>query len=603
MERKQTAESLGSMAIGKYQLFASLGRGGMADVYLAIARGPMGFNKLTVIKRLRSEVAADPSFAHMLLDEARLAARLSHANVVHTYEVGETNNGYFIAMEYLEGQPLVRIARVARTKGQEKLEAPLCARIIADALGGLQYAHELRDYDGTPLRIIHRDVSPHNIFVTYDGAVKLMDFGIAKASSSSTQTEVGVLKGKIAYMAPEQATGGEVDRRADIFAMGIVLWELLTGERLFHAGSAPATLHRLLSQPIPRVSSVVPDIAPALDAAVAKALERDPGSRFQTAQEMRNALEEYVIASGATLRQEAIGRRVSELFEETRQNVQRQIQMHMAEVSLATSTGELAALNVEALRREGPPSSNSGRNLLQLGNSTDSSASGSGVLSMKPGEAGRGEEEEPKKRGAFLFLALGVVLAGVLLGVVLFGLRGHAEPAAMPEATTTPIAVEPPAAATASPPAATTTPVATTATATAAEVSPPASASVSASPVAVATPAAAHGTDRGDSPRLVDHHRAAPAPPPSKPAPPAPAPAPPPAAPVETGTGYLTLDTYPWTRVSENGKPLGVTPLVHIALSAGSHVLTLENPDQGIKQTYPVTVKADETVSRRLGLK
>ncbi|HEY2513502.1 MAG TPA: serine/threonine-protein kinase, partial [Polyangiaceae bacterium] len=547
---------------------------------------PMGFNKLTVIKRLRSEVAADPSFAHMLLDEARLAARLSHANVVHTYEVGETNNGYFIAMEYLEGQPLVRIARVARTKGQEKLEPPLCARIIADALGGLHYAHELRDYDGTPLRIIHRDVSPHNIFVTYDGAVKLMDFGIAKATSSSTQTEVGVLKGKIAYMAPEQATGGEVDRRADVFAMGIVLWELLTGERLFHAGSAPTTLHRLLSQPIPRVSSVFPGVDPALDAAVAKALEREPGKRFQTAQEMRNALEEYVLGSGATLRQEAIGRRVSELFEETRQNVQRQIQMHMAEVSLATSTGELAALNVEALRRDGPPSSMSGRNLLQLGNSSDSMASGSGVLSMKPGEGSA--EEEKRKRGGFLFLALGVVLVGVLLGVVLFGLRGRA---ATPEVTVTP-AVEPPV-----PTVPATPPAATTALATVApEPSSAPSASAPPAPVAVATPAPA------PAPAHVEHHHAA-APPPPPPKPAAPAPPPPAAAPAETGTGYLTLDTYPWTRVSENGKPLGVTPLVHVALSAGSHVLTLENPDQGIKQTYPVTVKADETVSRRLGLK
>jgi serine/threonine-protein kinase len=546
----------------------------------------MGFNKLTVIKRLRSEVAADPSFAHMLLDEARLAARLSHANVVHTYEVGETNNGYFIAMEYLEGQPLVRIARVARTKGQEKLEPPLCARIIADALGGLHYAHELRDYDGTPLRIIHRDVSPHNIFVTYDGAVKLMDFGIAKATSSSTQTEVGVLKGKIAYMAPEQATGGEVDRRADVFAMGIVLWELLTGERLFHAGSAPTTLHRLLSQPIPRVSSVFPGVDPALDAAVAKALEREPGKRFQTAQEMRNALEEYVLGSGATLRQEAIGRRVSELFEETRQNVQRQIQMHMAEVSLATSTGELAALNVEALRRDGPPSSMSGRNLLQLGNSSDSMASGSGVLSMKPGEGSA--EEEKRKRGGFLFLALGVVLVGVLLGVVLFGLRGRA---ATPEVTVTP-AVEPPV-----PTVPATPPAATTALATVApEPSSAPSASAPPAPVAVATPAPA------PAPAHVEHHHAA-APPPPPPKPAAPAPPPPAAAPAETGTGYLTLDTYPWTRVSENGKPLGVTPLVHVALSAGSHVLTLENPDQGIKQTYPVTVKADETVSRRLGLK
>ncbi len=381
MERDAASESIGSMAIGKYQIFASLGRGGMADVFLAVARGPMGFNKLTVIKRLRADHAADPSFANMLLEEARLAARLSHPNVVHTYEVGEENGVYFIAMEYLEGQPLVRVARTS-AKADQKLSAPVSARIIADALSGLHYAHELRDYDGTSLKIIHRDVSPHNIFVTYDGVVKLMDFGIAKASSSATQTEVGVLKGKLAYMAPEQVMSDPVDRRADIFAMGIVLWELLTGERLFNSAAAAATMHKLITQPIPRLSEKIPTIDPKLDAAVARALEKKPENRFQTAAEMRNALEEYISGSGTTLpRQEEIGRRVSELFEDTRQNVKRQIQVHMAQVSLATSTGELMMLNADALKRvnvaEPTPS---GRNLLSLG-ATDGSGSDVGPAS------------------------------------------------------------------------------------------------------------------------------------------------------------------------------------------------------------------------------
>ncbi|MDB4940788.1 MAG: serine/threonine protein kinase, partial [Labilithrix sp.] len=224
-------EGTPTTAFGKYQLFASLGRGGMADVFLAVARGQMGFNKLAVVKRLRQALAEEAAFRTMFLDEARLAARLSHPNIVHTYEVGEQDGVYFIAMEYLEGQSLNKVMKEALRR-KDGLEPEVSARIIADALGGLGYAHGLADYDGRPLGIIHRDVSPHNIFVTYDGHTKLVDFGIAKAALSSTETEVGVLKGKVAYMSPEQAMGGRIDQRADIFAMGIVLWELLARQRL-----------------------------------------------------------------------------------------------------------------------------------------------------------------------------------------------------------------------------------------------------------------------------------------------------------------------------------------------------------------------------------
>src|SRR5579864_5693563 len=170
MERERIPESIDQMAIGKYHLFASLGRGGMADVFLAVARGPMGFNKLVVVKRLRTQEA---TLVSMFLDEARLSARLNHPNIVHTYEVGECGGDYFIAMEYLEGQSLNEILKQA-IRTQANFGVNLAVRVIADALAGLHYAHELMDYDGTSLRIVHRDISPHNVFVTYDGQVKLV---------------------------------------------------------------------------------------------------------------------------------------------------------------------------------------------------------------------------------------------------------------------------------------------------------------------------------------------------------------------------------------------------------------------------------------------
>lgn len=301
-------EGTGTTAFGKYQLFASLGRGGMADVFLSVARGQMGFNKLAVIKRLRQALAEEPAFRNMFLDEARLAARLNHPNIVHTYEVGEQNGVYFIAMEYLEGQSLNKVLKEALRR-KEGIEPEVCARIVADALAGLHHAHTLADYDGRPLSIIHRDVSPHNIFVTYDGHTKLVDFGIAKAALSSTETEVGVLKGKVAYMSPEQAMGGRIDCRSDLFAMGIVLWELLARQRLMTGDNAANTLHKLMNEPIPRVAQAVPTIDPTLDMIVARALEKDPNLRFQSAVEMKDALEAWLAVSrGSRVRTTSVAR-------------------------------------------------------------------------------------------------------------------------------------------------------------------------------------------------------------------------------------------------------------------------------------------------------
>ncbi len=238
-------------SLGKYRFVATLGHGGMAEVFLAVALGPAGFNKLQVIKRLRPNLAEDPDLCAMFLDEARLAARLNHRNVVQTNEVDRVDGQYFMAMEYLDGQPLHRILVQAKKLGRP-LPLPAISRVLCDALAGLHYAHQLADYDGAPLGVVHRDVSPQNIFVTYDGQVKIVDFGIAKAARRAVETETGVIKGKVSYMAPEQAFG-DVDGRADVFAVGVVLWELVAGRRLWQGMGDPEILGALVRE-VPRLA-------------------------------------------------------------------------------------------------------------------------------------------------------------------------------------------------------------------------------------------------------------------------------------------------------------------------------------------------------------
>ena len=297
----------------------------MADVYLAMARGPSGVRKLVVVKCMRAGSELDSALAQMFLDEGRLAALLSHANVVHTYEVGQSEQGSYIVMEYLHGQALSAIARVAKP-----LAPRLSARIAADALAGLHYVHELRDLDGTPLSIVHRDLSPPNIFVTHDGVVKLVDFGIAKtAIATRASTEAGLVKGKLAYMAPEQTTSGVVDRRADIYAMGVVLWELLAARRLVEDLSPASVLRHTLHGTAPLVSSIRAEIDPALDRIVDRALRRDPETRYGTALEMQEALEEFLAQGPATGGKE-LGQLMSAHFALQRQHRELQIQSWVA---------------------------------------------------------------------------------------------------------------------------------------------------------------------------------------------------------------------------------------------------------------------------------
>jgi serine/threonine-protein kinase len=306
-----------SNVLGKYRLIAELGHGGMADVYLAVAHGPAGFNKLMVVKQIRPQFADDPEFLSMFLDEARLAARLSHPNVVQTNEVGEDQGRYFMAMEYLEGQPLNRVIhRVSKVEGQ--LPLGMYLRILVDVLAGLHHAHELCDYDETPLEVVHRDVTPHNVFVTYDGMVKIVDFGIAKALSSSAETRAGVLKGKVAYMAPEQMRGERVDRRADVYSVGVMLWEAATGRRLWKGKPDVAILQEVMSGRAPSPSSVNPSVPPRLEAICNRALSPNREDRYATAAELATDIEALLEDRNERVTLRDVGKLVSGVFYQDR---------------------------------------------------------------------------------------------------------------------------------------------------------------------------------------------------------------------------------------------------------------------------------------------
>jgi len=276
--------------LDRYELIGEIATGGMATVFLARRGGVGGFQRFVAIKRLHPHLQNEPEFVEMFLDEARLAALIHHPNVVPILEVGENEVGYYLVMEYVEGDTLSRI--VARTMSLGQLPPRhVMLRMCLDTLAGLHAAHELRDDRGQLLGLVHRDVSPQNVLVGVDGTARITDFGVARASSRLTSTAHGKLKGKLAYMAPEQTRGDELDRRTDLFAMGIIIWEVLCARRLFKADSEAATLQRILVEPLRPPSEVLAGIPKAFDAVVLRALDRDQTKRYQNAADMADALE------------------------------------------------------------------------------------------------------------------------------------------------------------------------------------------------------------------------------------------------------------------------------------------------------------------------
>ncbi|MBN9684209.1 MULTISPECIES: serine/threonine protein kinase [unclassified Corallococcus] len=296
--------------VGKYVVRRKLAEGGMAEIFLCTARGPEGFEKEVVIKRVRSFLASDPDFVQMFIAEARLASRLNHANVVQIFDFDKHEDTYYLAMEYVRGCSLWELRKRSK-EAMTPMPPVLVAHIGVEVARGLHYAHRLR-VNGELLNLVHRDVTPHNVLVSYDGAVKLTDFGIAKAGNKLTNP--GVLKGKFAYMSPEQARGESVDVRTDVFALGVVLWELLTGGRLFQGDSEIAVLRAVQESTIVPPARLNPDVPPDLDAAIRRALERDLSKRFQTAGELERALAQCVLNHARSVDDTDVGAFVRPLF-------------------------------------------------------------------------------------------------------------------------------------------------------------------------------------------------------------------------------------------------------------------------------------------------
>jgi serine/threonine protein kinase len=415
--------------LGKYQLIAEIARGGMGVVYLARVQGPGGFNKLVVVKELKPELVEEPAFLTMFLDEARLAARLNHPNIVQTNEVGNDGDRYFMAMDYLDGRGLDQVRRRTKIAGFG-LSVSMQIRVICDMLSGLEYAHNLTEFDGSPLHIVHRDVSPQNVFITFDGQVKLLDFGIAKASDSMHETHAGVVKGKVAYMSPEQGRGQKVDARADVFSAGVLLWEALTGKRMRDGKNEPEKWWAVSAADIPRASSVRPTVPPELDRICAQAMTWSRDDRYASARDMQHDLERYLTATGTNMSAREVGSCVTELFREDRANTNAVIEAHLARARGGATRDKLPIIDVASRLGAGVPTPSSERPI-----SSPSTEAGQvtslDVPSVKLVSGTGGAPADPRgtahTRGAKVFLVPGVALAAMIAVILFFVARSGQE--------------------------------------------------------------------------------------------------------------------------------------------------------------------------------
>lgn len=312
--------------IGRYEIVQKLGSGGMADVYLAHQPGPFSASKLLVIKQLRAGILDDEQFVHMFADESRIAVRLNHPNVVQTYEAVADGRDYYLVLEFLDGRSLHQLLHHV-----SRAEMPLALHlwILTQVLAGLHYAHELREFDGSPMAIVHRDVSPSNVFITHNGEVKLLDFGIAKSVGAIGSTREGIIKGKLGYAAPEQCLCREVDRRTDLFAVGIMLWEAIAGcKRPLGETEASTYQARVQGTELP-IERAAPKAPAQLVKICNRALERQPEKRFQTALEFRQALDQYLQSTGWHDGTEQLRAFMHEQFTAEMEEMRRRIDEHL----------------------------------------------------------------------------------------------------------------------------------------------------------------------------------------------------------------------------------------------------------------------------------
>ncbi len=392
---------------GKYTLLRRMATGGMAEIYLALQRSVAGFEKLIVIKRILPAMTSDRGFIDMLLHEARVAATLSHPNIVQTIDVGQVEGAYFIALEHVHGEDLRSIVRQMKKKGVTEFPLEHAIAVILGMCAGLGYAHDRRDLDGTPLNIVHRDVSPQNVLVGFAGDVKIVDFGVAKSGTQTAeQTKSGQLKGKVPYMSPEQARGEEVDHRSDIFALGVMLFELTTGRRLFKGSTEFETLKMIIERDYPRPSWVSTGYPAGLEAIVMKALEKDTSKRYQSAREMQGDLEAFVRDEKLPVSSIALAEFMKMLFEE-KLAAQKEALMQGRQLA------DIIASEIVHGERTENGSVESGRY------STTVTAGGAIALGSQP---------PPRAASKWPLVAIPIGLAALGLGLF-FGLRGRPQQA------------------------------------------------------------------------------------------------------------------------------------------------------------------------------
>lgn len=386
--------------IGRYEIICKLGVGGMADVFLAHQPGPFLAGKLVVIKQLRPSVVSDEQFVEQFADESRIAVRLHHPNVVHTYEVVAEDDEYYLTLEFLNGKSLYQtLLRVKR----ENMPLDLHIWILMQVLMGLHYAHELADFDGTPLDIVHRDVSPSNVFLTYSGDVKLLDFGIAKSTGAVSSTRDGIVKGKLGYASPEQCTAEPVDCRTDVYSVGVMLWEAIAGRKRSVGGTDASTLQARVRGSEQPIVEICPTVPAELAAICNRALARLPSERFSSAHEFRLALENYLRSNSFEGGTEQLKELMTKHYDAEQREIRRTIEEHLATTRSRSSRPPQSSEYMPDIPRDGrQPQIEGGQSLM------------SGFL--PPSEV---PEWEPPRRRLRIFVAAGIVLA---IAVVIGGL-------------------------------------------------------------------------------------------------------------------------------------------------------------------------------------
>lgn len=567
--------------LGEYRLLRCLAKGGMGEVFLARKDGPAEPSTVVVVKRLLPNLAKDPDIVEGFLSEARLAAWLHHPNIVQTFDLGEDRGDYYIAMEYVHGRSLSAIRESHSRKFKAPVPPEMAAHLVAQALHGLEHAHDARDEQGRPMCLVHRDVSPDNVLVSYDGRVKVADFGIAKARNIASTTRTGFLKGKPGYMAPEQVRLKRLDLRTDIFAMGCVLYELLSGKRPFERPTAMETFHAIVNAPHLALRSGRTDLPEAFEEIVSRALAKAPEGRYQSAREMATALESWLTGCGHAIDREAVAAFLRQIYgKETSEAIPAAaaaplpIRENLPEDDPAATIderGRKEAMTSEVSRPgpsgDGPGSWRAAALEEPLGARTlidDERSSATRKVQRRldeevPTEPADGitspvHRRLARRRNAWRSVAAACAVAGaIIVGLVVASMLAR-----RPTPDREPVPAVPPAAERVK----------------RARMPPSES---NAPPAQPSSPSPSSGVER--APRTL-----------------------PPAAENGPGTGTVAMRISPWAEVFLDGRSLGVTPMSPVEVPAGQRVFVLKNPELGVEREVRLKVPAGGQVTLRADL-